>query len=66
MQAEALRHLISKLEDVQLTRAEERQKSASERVRPKHKDVRPAPRGKAADHPHQRAVHAVTVENHQR
>jgi len=38
---------------------------AHERVGPEHRHVRPAARREAADHPHERIVHAVAVEDHQ-
>ena len=47
-------------------RCGEREEPRCDGVRQEHLDVRPAPRGEPADHPHQGTVNPVTVEDHHR
>ena len=59
-------HIIAELEDVEALRRRECEKPCHDGIRQEQFDVRPAPRGQSADHPHQCTVHAVAVENHHR
>ena len=63
--AEALGHRIAELQHIEVARGEHGEREAHERVRPEHRHMRPATRREAADHPHERVVHAVAVEDHQ-
>ena len=57
-------HVVAEQKDVEPSRREQSAEPRTDGVRQEHLDVRPAPRRESADHPHERAVDAVAVENH--
>ena len=60
----AARHVVTEEEDVEPSRREQSAEPRPDGVRQEHLDVRPAPCGESADHPHERAVDAIAVEDH--
>ena len=62
---ETPRDLITQEQDIELAREGEGEHETNNRIREDHVDLRPAARRQTADHPHQGAVHAVAVKDHQ-
>ena len=60
-EADAARHIITELQDVEPLRCEKREPAGGGGIGQEHLDVGPAARRESAHHPHECTVHAVAV-----